>query len=273
MTEPTKKTEGGRTVGRVLKALELFSKQTEPVRLTDVARTLELPASSAYALLQELTRYDYVRSLEAERRYVQGPALALLGTLVRSSIQIVRLGHPLIERLADETGENVYLGIRQARGVVYADAVEADFGVQTRFQLGVLRPLHATGPGKLFLAFHVPPEQFDAMLGAEPLPAYTRYTTTDRTALRRQIELIRINGYAINEQEVAEDAFGVSAPVFNSEGAMEGCVTVGMPGIRYRARVSLVIERVPQAAAELSRLLGQKDWHATVRAFAPPRAG
>ena len=65
MTEPTKKTEGGRTVGRVLKALELFSKQTEPVRLTDVARTLELPASSAYALLQELTRYDYVRSLEA----------------------------------------------------------------------------------------------------------------------------------------------------------------------------------------------------------------
>jgi hypothetical protein len=59
--------------------------------------------------------------------------------------------------------------------------------------------------------------------------------------------------------------------VFNSEGAMEGCVTVGMPGIRYRASVSLVIERVLQAAAELSRLLGQKDWHATVRAVAPPR--
>lgn len=266
MAESTKQ-EGARTVGRVLKALELFSSQAEPVRLTDVAKTLELPPSSAYALLQQLIRYDYVRAANNERRYVQGPALALLGTRVRSGMQLVRIARPVIEEVAAATGENVYLGVRQARGIAYADAVEAEFGVMARYQLGVLRPLHATGPGKIFLAFHVPKEQLDEVLGPSPLPSYTRTTITDRAALRRQLDRIRHDGYAVNEQEIVEDAFGVSAPIFGADHALQGCVTVGMPGVRYRAHFGFAIEKVKSAAIEISRHLGVADWQQVLEGY------
>ncbi len=271
MTEKTKqeggKQEGARTVGRVLKALELFSSQVEPIRLTDIARTLDLPPSSAYALLQQLIRYDYVRSLGNERRYVQGASLALLGTRVRSGLQLVRIARPIIEELAAGTGENVYLGMPQARGIAYADAVEADYGVQARYQLGVLRPLHATGPGKVFLAFRVPPQQLDEFLGPEPLKAFTRYTITDRAVLRRELDKIRHNGFAVNEQEFVEDAFGVTAPIFGPDRSLQGCVTVGMPGVRYRAHFSDSIDKVTAAAAEISLHLGVADWRAVLASF------
>jgi DNA-binding IclR family transcriptional regulator len=261
------KPEGARTVGRVLRALELLASQAEPLRLVEIARGLDVPTSSAHVLLQQLIRYDYVRPVGRERRYVAGPGLALLGSRVRAGLQLVKLARPVLEDLARTTGENVYLGIRQPRGIVYADSVEAESGVMTRFPIGSLRPSHATSPGKVFLAFHVPPDQLDAFLGPDPLPAYTRYTTTDRVKLRQQIEQVRARGYSVNEQEAVEDGFGISAPIFSADGGLAGSITIGMPGVRFKSRRDLAIKKAIAAATEISRGLGVENWNEVVRSF------
>jgi DNA-binding IclR family transcriptional regulator len=265
--------EGARTVGRVLRVLELIAVQSEPMRGIDIARALNVPTSSAHALLQQLINFDYVNVVGHERRYVQGPGLALLAGRIRSGLQLFKVARPVLESLAAEVGENIYLGVRQAKGIAYADSVEAGFGVMARFPLGSLRPLHCTSPGRVFLAFHVPPAQLDDVLGPEPLQAFTSHTMTDRTALRQQLDEIRATGYAINEQQILDDAYGVTAPVFSAERVLIGCVTIGMPGVRYKVRKRLAIERVLAAAAEISRGMGVEDWQAVVNSFrkqAPP---
>ena len=261
------KSEGARTVGRVLGALELLAIQNEPLRLVEIARGLDMPTSSAHVLLQQLIRHDYARAVGQERRYVAGPGLALLGTRVRAGLQIVKVARPVVEELAATTGENIYLGIRQARGIVYADSVEAESGVMARFPIGSLRPAHATSPGKVFLAFHVPPAQIDTFLGPGPLPAYTRYTTTDRLKLRRQLEQTRARGYAVNEQEAVEDGFGISAPIFGADGTLGGSITIGMPGVRYKSRRAMAIKKAIAAATEISRRLGVANWSEIVKSF------
>jgi DNA-binding IclR family transcriptional regulator len=262
--------EGARTVGRVLRALELLASQTEPLRLMDIARALDVPTSSAHALLQQLIKYDYATPVGQERRYAQGPGLALLGSRVRAGLQIVRAARPHLEDIAVTTGENVYLGVRQARGIVYADSVEAETGLMARFPLGSLRPVHATSPGKVFLAFHVPPAQIDAFLGPGALPALTRHTTTDRAKLRQQLDLVRQRGYSVNEQEAVEGAFGVSAPIFGAGGALAGCITIGLPGVRFKSRRDTAIHKAIAAATAISRSLGVEDWAAVVRSFSKP---
>lgn len=262
-----RKPEGARTVGRVLRALELLASQSEPVRLVELARGLDVPTSSAHVLLQQLIRYDYARPVGQERRYVAGPGLVLLGIRVRTGLQLVKVARPVVEELAATTGENVYLGIRQARGIVYADSVEAESGVMARFPIGSLRPSHATSPGKVFLAFHVPPDQLETFLGPDPLPAYTRYTTTDRVKLRQQLEQVRSRGYSVNEQEAVEDGFGVSAPIFGADGSLAGSITVGMPGVRFKSRREMAIKKAIAAAAEISRRMGVENWSEVVRSF------
>jgi DNA-binding IclR family transcriptional regulator len=259
--------EGARTVGRVLRVLELIAVQTEPMRGIDIARALNVPTSSAHALLQQLINYDYVNAVGQERRYVQGPGLALLAGRIRGGLQLFKVARPVIAALAAEVGENVYLGVRQARGIAYADSVEAGFGVMMKFPLGIVRPLHCTSPGLIFLAFHVPPAQLDEILGPDALPAFTSHTVTDRTVLRQLLDEVRATGYAVNEQQVLDDAYGVTAPVFSAERTLIGCVTIGMPGVRYRSRKQLAIERVMNAAAEISRGMGVEDWHGMVSSF------
>lgn len=265
--KPAAAPEGARTVGRVLRALELLASQSEPLRLMEVARGLDMPTSSAHALLQQLIKYDYVTATGQERRYLAGPGLALLGSRVRAGLQIVRAARPVIEELAASTGENVYVGICSARGIAYADSVEAESGVMARFPLGSIRPPHATSPGKLFLAFRVPAGRLDSVIGALPLPALTRYSTTDRVKLRQQVEQIRSRGYALNEQEAVEGAFGVSTPIFDADGVLAGCITVGIPGVRFRSSRDTVIKKAIAAAAEVSRKLGVENWGNAVSAF------
>ena len=166
-------------------------------------------------------------------------------------------------------GENIYLGVRQANGIAYADAVEAAVGVMAKFPLGVLRPLHCTSPGKIFLAYGVPTDQIDAMLGADSLPAFTSHTVTDRAQLRRELDLVRKNGYSLNEQGAVDDSYGVTAPVFGMDARLIGCVTAGMPGVRYKSRKKIAIERVIGAAAEISRGMGVRDWNEILQSFRP----
>jgi len=259
--------EGARTVGRVLRVLELIAVQSEPMRGIDIARQLDVPTSSAHALLQQLVNFNYVNAVGPERRYVQGPGLALLAGRIRSGLQFFRVARPVLEQVAAEIGENVYLGVRQAKGIAYADAVEAGYGVMTRFPLGVLRPLHCTSPGRIFLAFHVPPAQLDSVLGPDPLQAFTSHTVTDRAVLRRILEEMRSNGYGVNEEEILDDAFGVSAPIFGADRVLLGCITIGMPGVRYRSRKKSAITQATRAAEEISKGMGLASWRDVIKAY------
>lgn len=259
--------EGARTVGRVLAALELLAGERMPLRLTDIARALKLPPSSAHALLQQLVKYEYAQVVGAERRYEGGANLSLLGSRVLSGLELIRVGRPVLEELSKTLGENVYLGMRHSRGMAYVDCVEGSYGLMMRFPMGAPRPLHASGPGKLYLAFFVAPSALDEVLGSEPLAAYTPHTVTKRSELRRQLDEIRVTGYAANEQEVVPDAFGISAPIFGANSEFVGCVTCGIPGIRFPQIKKLAIKKVMEAAAEITRRMGNDGWSRVIQKY------
>ena len=154
---PKPEKEGARTVGRVVATLELLSEERGSLRLVDIARSLQLPTSSAHALLRELVKLEYVQVVGADRRYEVGPSLALLGSRVVSNVQLIKIARPIIEELARNVGYNTYIAMRHPRGIAYVDCVEGSYGLMMRFPLGSPRPLHASGPGKLYLAFCVRP--------------------------------------------------------------------------------------------------------------------
>lgn len=257
--------DGARTVGRVLATLELLTGERGPMRLIDIARNLDLPPSSAHALLQQLVKYEYVQVVGAERRYEPGPNLALLGSRAVSGLQLIKVARAVLEELASSLGENTYLAMRHSRGMAYVDCVEGTYGLMMRFPLGSPRPLHASGPGKLYLAFGVKIGAIDDILGAEPLASYTEHTTTDRAELRRQLDGILANGYAINQQEVMDGAFGISAPIFGPHGEFAGCVTIGIPGMRFKERKQLALKKTMAAAIEITRRMGNNDWQGAIK--------
>lgn len=257
--------EGARTVGRVVATLELLASERNSLRLVDIARSLHLPASSAHALLQQLVKLEYVRVVGADRRYEPGPNLAMLGSRVVSGMELIKVARPIIEELAISVGYNAYIAMRHPRGIAYVDCVEGAYGLMMRFPLGSPRPLHASGPGKLYLAFCVLPSALDEVLGADQLPSFTAHTTTDRSELRRQLSEILANGYAINAQEVLDGAFGISAPIFGLHEEFLGCVTLGIPGVSYKERKAMALKQIIVAATEITRRMGSDKWRDVIK--------
>lgn len=264
-SETAESKDGGRTVGRVLRVLELMAGSRTPLRLTDIARKLDLPASSVHALLQQLVKNDYVKvSPDSERQYESGAALALLSSKSSANLNLVRTARPILHELSALIGENTFLGLCHSRGVSYVDSVEDIYGLTMRFPMGTLRPLHASSTGKLFLALHANADTLQTYLGSEPLAAFTRHTITDSAVLRAQLDEIREQGCAINLQEVVDGACGISAPIIDAHVRFVGSLTVGVPEVRFEARRDIVMQHVKASVKEISRRLGNDDWQASL---------
>ena len=258
--------DGARTVGRVLRLFELLASENAALRLTDISRSLNVPLSSAHALIHQLIKLNYV-VVNDDRRYAKGAGLTRLSSRILAGIDLVKVGYPVIERLSATTGESVYLGMRHANGIAYVRSVEATSGIVLRTPLGVPRPLHASSVGKIFLAYGVDPGRLDAVLGPDALHAYTSKTVTDRDVLRHVLDEIRSSGYSISDQEIFDRAIGVSVPVFAADDSLAGAITLGADIGRFKKSKDLILASVIAAAAEISRFMGVESWSQLIESY------
>ena len=112
-------------------------------------------------------------------------------------------------------------------------------GIDVR--LGDNAPLHSSGVGKALLAF-----QHRGMWGHVArtfgFPHYTAKTLTNLASLRKELEQVREQGYALDQEETMEGMIGVAGPVFDHAKLVIAAFSVVGP----RARLSP--ERVPEIA-------------------------
>ncbi|MDY6055988.1 IclR family transcriptional regulator [Micrococcus sp.] len=136
-----------RTVDR---ALELLAAVTDhaPVTLTDAARTVDLPASTALRLLRSLELSGLVARDEAGL-YRPGPRLIQLGARAFTREPLVRLAHDPMEEVVRRTGESVYLAVQaDAETAVYLAIVEGTHSVRHTSWVGRTVPLEGTAVGR-----------------------------------------------------------------------------------------------------------------------------
>src|SRR5579884_2019686 len=239
------KDEGGiRSVAKALQILEAFDGEHRTLRVTDLARGLGLPKSTVHGLLRTLGARGFVRQVEGGRAYGPGPALLRLATMVDREVLLVE---------AARGGGGVGLS------VVVLEAVESPRVLHTRGDVGVVAPLYCTALGKAVLAF-LPEEERERIVGALTLRAYTPGRGGGREALRRELERIRVRGYATDVQEHEGDVRCVGAPVRDGRGDPGGAVSVSGPAQRMPLRrLGELGPRVVEVAEAIGRRLGGRE--------------
>ena len=96
---------------RTLGILELLSQQGQGVELAVLAEQLNMPKSAAHRLLADLVRCGYVRQTREMGEYVLTTKLVSMGLTYLSKSGVVDVAQPLIDRLAEQTGELVRLSV------------------------------------------------------------------------------------------------------------------------------------------------------------------
>jgi DNA-binding IclR family transcriptional regulator len=214
-----------------MRALELIAHAGE-LGVTDLGRGLGVHKATASRLAATLAAGGLIERDPATDRYRLGFGLIRLVGAAMASIDLVRMAHPLLEELAERTHETVNIGVLSGNGVVYVDQVSSAHLVASTNWVGRRTPLHGSSSGKVFLA-HMPEPERQQIL-ARPLEALTPRTVTDPARLRRQLEEIRVRGYATIQDELEEGLSAVAAPVRRSDGVVTAALSVSGPSFRVR---------------------------------------
>lgn len=240
---------------KIAQILNCFSVQAPELTLQQIIRSTHLPSSTCQRLVQDLVLEGFLD--RDDDSYRIGIGLVRWSTPGTLGLDVVRLVKPVLQDLRDETGETACFYVRDGvfRTVV---AVAATRHVVMRpFMVGMVMPLHAGAPGKVFLAFD--PAARKALEGTD-LTKFTPDTPDNLELLDRQAEVARSRGYYAAFGERNDGVGSISAPVFNHVGELAGALGLGFPTQRVTPTdVDRLGPIVARAAALASDRLGHVD--------------
>jgi DNA-binding IclR family transcriptional regulator len=243
------------SVGRAVTILEAIAESPEELGVTELGRRLGVHKATASRLLSTLAERDLVERNPATDRYRLGFGLIRLAVVAGGRLDLVREARPVLERLAEDTGETVNLAALEADEVVHLDQISAPRPIVTVNWVGRRTPLHGTSNGKVLLAYL--PDAERRRLLARPLERLTARTIVDRRALESELAEVRVRGYAWTKEELEVGLNAVAAPVRDGTGRVIAAVSVSGPAYRLRAGTMKRVGRAAVSAAEeISQRMG-----------------
>lgn len=251
---------GPRSVARVLQLLDRLAGAPQGASLATLAQAMDAPKTTLLGLLRGLAVEGY--AVQANGVWALGPEAYGLARAILAGQQDGGLrasGRPLLERLAEETGETAMLSVLapDRSAMVYIEKVESRTALRFSATVGDHRPIHCTASGRVMLAY-LPPPWPEAFLSKARLTPLTRTSVTDRRSLRRIVAEVREQGYAVTLGEATEGVVGIAAPVFDARGEAVAAVVLAAPLVRAQPKLAGLARQVRRAGRELSHQMGYR---------------
>lgn len=244
-----------RSAARVMDILELFLTGHERLTLTDISNRLDIPKSSAHAILQTMRRRGYLAWDPQTKAYSIGLRLVALAQAAPILRTIQGRARRYLERLSERLHETALLCAYEADGIVVVDKVESPTPVRYTVQVGERWPLHCTTVGKLYLA-SLTGDEARALLGRTGLERFTDQTPTSVEQVLAELVQVRRDGFAVNRAEIIDGVTGYGAPVYAAGGTLIGGLAVVGPSERVAPKADAIAEEIVAAARSLSDELG-----------------
>ena len=223
---------GVAAVDRALSILAAFEDGTQQLELAELARRTRLYKSTLLRLAVSLERGGMLRR-GADGAFRLGPTLFRLGTLYRDSFDLRDLAVPVMQHLADRTGESVSFYVREGDKRICLFRVHA-----TQHRL-----LHYLRPGT----------EFPATTGAagKVITAWSEPYAEGAEQRREQVLTLSVEGRTI------ADSNAMSVPVLDADRSLAGAMSLAGPALRFgEAERPALAAALLEAGAELTRLLG-----------------
>ena len=139
-------------------------------------------------------------------------------------------------------------------------------GMQVVRAVGGRAPLHLTSVGKLFLA-QDDPQRVRAYATRTGLAGHTRNSITALPALERELNSVRINGMARDDEELELGVRCMAAGIYDDQGHLIAGLSISAPADRLE---DAWLERLKATAGQISSALGYRG--PAVRPAEPLRA-
>lgn len=197
---------------RGLEILSLFSAERSSLSLSQIVELLQLNKSTTYRVLSTLESAGYLEQDKATRYYRPGLKVLQLGFTAIHTLELRQIARPYLERLSQELGETISLATLDGFRTIYVDRIRNQTIVGVVLGVGSSLPAHCTALGKVLLA-GLPEDELKQLLSDQELNPYTPKTLTKKKSLLAELQKVRLQGYAISDEELTTGLRAVAAPV------------------------------------------------------------
>jgi IclR family transcriptional regulator, pca regulon regulatory protein len=207
--------------------LECFGQEQSRLSVSQIAELSGLARTAARRYLLTLVHLGYVAT--DGKLYWLTPRVLRLSQAYLSSSRLARIAQPFLQRLAQGLGEGVYLSVMEGDHIVYIarQGSSSDGGRlhQIGYMLGTLVPAHITAAGMVLLALR-PEPSIEQWLERTELKTLTVHSITDPAIVRQRILDVRLQGWAVSEQQIELMYRGLAVPVRDARGNVVAALSV-----------------------------------------------
>jgi DNA-binding IclR family transcriptional regulator len=249
-----------------MRILELLSTQGA-LPLEDIAKETRIPRTSVFRLLNTFEALGYVERepIHGVDHWLLGLKLLCLTNSKLSRLDIRKEVRRIMEDLADRTDEFVQLGVFYQGKVMYIDHVKRLKPLAMYAELGSQLPINVSAAG-MVLAAALDDKELDQLLEEETFPKHTPKTPTKSNELRKMLKKVRLQGFAVDDQQYAIGIRCISAPIFNHNGHVIAAINItGSLLSMTDERIDTLVGQVKAAAEEASKKMGYTTGLASLR--------
>ncbi|MCX5569852.1 MULTISPECIES: IclR family transcriptional regulator [Kaistia] len=245
-----------RAVDRAIDVIQCLAASDSALTADEIAAAIGLPKSTVFRVLATLLGRGLL-DRDPERQTFRFGTLALLvGVRALGDLDVKRVARPIIEQLAEATGETVHLSVLNERSALCIDKIDSKRAVRMSSYVGFRDPLHCSGVGKILLAFQDEAAR-EALIERIGFEKHTERTITDPAALRAHLRQIVALGHAVDHEEIEDGLSCVAAPVRDHTGKVVAAISNSGPTYRLdEAAMRDLVGVVREHAARISAALG-----------------
>lgn len=244
-------------IERTLDMLEILSKATAGLSVSDAANRLGISSSAAHRILQSLTEQAYAYQDKGTKRYQIGYKVLTLCANITQENSLIQTSRPFICELEQQMHRTIALCVRKGSSIICIDYADSGDSSMFYVRTGFAMPLHSTSAGKI-LCSYLDPDRVRGLLEGTPPLKPTPFTETNYDEWVRELAGIKRQGYALCDEELQLGVQGVATAVFDSEG--KAVASISFTALKADKTITPEsIALLKGCAVKISRALGNQQ--------------
>lgn len=260
MAENYKNAGVNNSVLRACLILDLFTPSKSEWSLKEIAQQCDIGVTTVMPLLRSLETVGYLERNPNTKMYCLGMKFIEKSQVKLNSLNIIDCSKDLLRRMSEQYGVNTHLAVLDRGEIVYLSRYAAMVHSLIPSHVGKRLPVYCTALGKAILA-NLDASEAGRVLAMQEFRQYTPKTVQDADALRVQLEQVRANGYAVDDEEHQMGSYCLAAPVFASNGTVCAAISASIVKTDERMRiVPALTDVIRECAAQISKNIGYRGF-------------
>jgi DNA-binding IclR family transcriptional regulator len=225
--------------------------------LAELTQKLGYSKSTTHGLIHALLREGALAQEPDGRKLYLGPAVTDLAFSNWNYLKLEETAQPILNEIRGKINQTVFLGGLIRKRVLIMAVAEADDPIKISAPAGTTIPLFAGAVGKVFLST-LRPDQLDQVIPEKGLPRYTPRSIPDMDAYLAELERVRQQGYAVDDEEYITGIRAVAVGLHNRKGPPLAVWVVGLASnldsAHMRHAIDMVLPAVERLRVELEKI-------------------